>query len=119
MADASDTSADSEVYRLTPSTRAVAGGPGLDTLEAGDLRAATRSSGTSGGASGGTLQVTDVGTGQGWSVDFSNIETVVGSPYSDTITANAQITSLSGGGGQVIPVGVQQASLSDGWIVSG
>ncbi|HEY3694378.1 hypothetical protein [Phenylobacterium sp.] len=52
-------------------------------------------------------------------MDFSNIETVVGSPYSDTITANAQITSLSGGGGQVIPVGVQQASLSDGWIVSG
>jgi len=111
-ASAAGVSADDEVYRLTASTRSVDGGPGRDTLEFGDLQARWTFLWNGMDGSGGTFRLSDVATGQSWSLDFRNIEAVVGSPHSDVIAANGQMTSLWGGGGDDVLMAAMDSPFS-------
>jgi len=103
MAEAADASVPGSssdgLYALLSSIQSVDGGDGIDTLSAGDFQLRWTYLWNARDASGGTYQATDPVSGQTWSVDFRNIESVVGSAYNDALMANTQITSLNGGAG--------------------
>ncbi|MDP3491887.1 MAG: calcium-binding protein [Hyphomonadaceae bacterium] len=111
MAVFPSSSADLEVFRVTDTTRTIDGGSGSDILDAGDLQLRWQSLWNTPESSGATFQAIDPITGRSWSLDVRNIEAVVGSPHSDKICANAQMTSLLGEGGDDVLVAAMDSPL--------
>lgn len=88
-----------EPFLVTLNGGPIDGGDGFDTVKFGGLQAVSVSTFNTAVASGGVYRLTDPTTGASGTLEFRNIESLVGSTYADRLTTNAQITLLTGEGG--------------------
>lgn len=88
-----------ETYTVTASIPRLVGGPGSDVLNFGAFRAAYASGWNGPTGSGGAYAMSDPMTGLSWTMEFSDMEVLVGSPYDDRLFSNSQISELHGGEG--------------------
>ena len=88
-----------EEFVASASNNNILGGAGFDTLFLDGLRGIGQSNWNLLGQSGGVLGTLDVATGASVNNTFRDIESIVGSPSSDRLVGNGQVTSIYGGDG--------------------